>query len=101
MLSPNSTDALNYDILISRYDEIMKCIWDKLALMVKKEHLRITRGLLDMLSQNRTFRCISRVAQKECNTYDQYFQENEGQNEKVVYINACRSLFQAKLHQDH
>ena len=29
---------------------------------------------------------IYRVAQKECNTYDQWFQENEGQNKQAVSI---------------
>ena len=37
-----------------------------------------------------------RMAQKECNTYDQYFQENEGENDKVVCIDAYRILFPAK-----
>ena len=41
-----------------------------------------------------------RVAQKDCNTYDQYFQENEGQNEKVVCIIAYNILFPARWHQD-
>ena len=44
---------------------------------------------------------IYRVAQKECNTYDQWFQENEGENEKVVCIDAYIIFFQAKWHQDN
>ena len=46
------------------------------------------------LSQQRhNFFVLYRVAQKECNTYDQYFQENEGQNEQVVCITAYKILF--------
>ena len=40
------------------------------------------------------------VAQKERNTFDQLFQENEGQNENVVCI-AYKILFPARWHQDH
>ena len=40
---------------------------------------------------------LYRVAQKECNTYDQEFQENEGENEKVVCIDAYRFYFPSKM----
>ena len=44
---------------------------------------------------------LYRVAQKECNTDDQYFQETEGQNEEVVCIIACTIIFfLARWHQD-
>ena len=39
---------------------------------------------------------VYRVAQKERNTYDQSFQENEGQSERVVCIIACKILFPAR-----
>ena len=39
---------------------------------------------------------LYRVAQKECNTYDQKFQENKGQNEKVV----CIIVYKKKSQQD-
>ena len=42
-----------------------------------------------------------RVAQKECNTYDQWFQENEGQNKQAVTIIAYKILFPTRWHQDH
>ena len=35
-------------------------------------------------------------AQIECNTYDQQFQENEGQNEKVVCIIVYKILSPAR-----
>ena len=38
-------------------------------------------------------RILYRVAQKECNTYDQWFQENEGQNKQAVSIIAYKILF--------
>ena len=38
-----------------------------------------------------------RVAQKERNTYDQLFQENEGQNKQVVCIIAYKILFSSKM----
>ena len=44
---------------------------------------------------------IYRVAQKECNTYDQWFEENEGQNKQAVSIIAYKVLFPARWHQDH
>ena len=34
------------------------------------------------------------MAKKECNTYDQWFQQNEGQNKLVVSIIAYKILFQ-------
>ena len=43
---------------------------------------------------------LYRVAQKECNTYDQWFQENEGQKENVVCIIAYQILFPARWHQN-
>ena len=47
------------------------------------------------------YACTHRVAQKECNTYDQWFQENEGQNKQVVCIIGYKILFPARWHQDH
>ena len=38
---------------------------------------------------------------EELNTYDQWFQENEGQNENVMCIIAYETLFPARWHQDH
>ena len=36
---------------------------------------------------------VYRVAQKECNTYDQWFQQNEGQNKQAVSVIAYKTLF--------
>ena len=41
------------------------------------------------------------VAQKERNSYDQWFQENEGQNNQAVSIFAYKILFPARWPQDH
>ena len=45
---------------------------------------------------------VYRVAQKECNTYDQWFQENVEQNKKqAVSIIAYTIIFPTRWHQDH
>ena len=41
-----------------------------------------------------------RVAQKECNTYDQWFQENEGQNTQAGSIIAYKIIFPTRWHLD-
>ena len=38
----------------------------------------------------RIFVCLYRAAQKKCNTYDQWFQENDGQNKQAVSIIAFK-----------
>ena len=56
--------------------------------------------LIEIYRHLNTVWLIYMVAQKECNTYDQQFQENDGQSENVACIIVYKNLLAARWHQD-
>ena len=58
-----------------------------------EQRTRTNNGLGSYFILSLYYCSLYRVAQKECSTFDQSFQENEGQNEKFLCIIAYKILF--------